>query len=162
MMAENQFSSVMDSLLRGMNTVLSARTVLGEPTVVGDTTIITLVDVTFGIGAGASDAGAVDARGGKNEEKKRKGSGAIGGKMTPSAVLIIRNGSVKLVNIKNQDAVTKMLDLVPDVLDKFAAGKKGEETISDEEAVDIAFPEKTETDFAETVTDSERIEASDE
>ena len=60
--------------------------------------------------------------------------------MSPSAVLVIKNGQTKLVNIKNQDAVTKVLDLVPDIVDKFSAKKDG--MIDDDEAVDIAFPDK--------------------
>ena len=67
------------------------------------------------------------------------GGGGIGGKMTPSAVLIVnKNGTTKLVNIKNQDTVTKVLDMIPDLVDRFVPKK--EETISDAEAVDIAFP----------------------
>ena len=67
------------------------------------------------------------------------GAGGMTGKMSPSAVLVIKNGQVRLVNIKNQDTITKVLDLVPDIVDKFTAPK--EEMINDEKAVDIAFPE---------------------
>ena len=38
----------------------------------------------------------------------------------------IKNGVTKLVNIKQQDAVTKVLDMVPDFVNKFAGGKKEE------------------------------------
>ena len=38
--------------------------------------------------------------------------------------LVIQNGATKLVNIKNQDTVTKILDMIPDVIDKFK-GKDG-------------------------------------
>ena len=31
----------------------------------------------------------------------------MGGKVSPSAVLVISNGMTKLVNIKNQDGLTK-------------------------------------------------------
>ena len=130
-MAENQFSGVVESLLTGMDTILSTKTVVGEATQIGDTIILPLVDVSFGVGAGA----------GVNDEKKtQNGAGGLGGKMTPSAVLVIgKNGSARLVNIKNQDTVTKILDMVPDILDRF--GKKDkEEKIDDKEAVDAAFP----------------------
>lgn len=130
-MAENQFSGVVESLLKGMDTILSTKTVVGEATQIGDTIILPLVDVSFGVGAGA----------GVNDEKKtQNGAGGLGGKMTPSAVLVIgKNGSARLVNIKNQDTVTKILDMVPDILDRF--GKKDkEEEIDDKEAVDAAFP----------------------
>ena len=61
--------------------------------------------------------------------------------MTPSAVLVIKNGSTKLVNIKNQDTVTKVIDMIPDILDKFT--NKKEKMMPDEQAVDIAFPEES-------------------
>ncbi len=129
-MAENNFTGVIESLMRGMNTVLSTKTVVGEATKIGDTIILPLVDVTFGVGAGASVG-----------DKKNGGAGGFSGKLTPSAVLVIKNGSTKLVNIKNQDTVTKVLDMIPDIVDKFTAPK--EEMMDDDDAVDIAFPEDT-------------------
>ena len=53
---------------------------------------------------------------------------------------MIKDGATKLVNIKNQDTVTKVLDMIPDIVDKFTAPK--EEMIEDDKAVDIAFPEE--------------------
>ncbi len=128
-MAENNFTGVIESLMKGMNTVLSTKTVVGEATQIGDTIILPLVDVTFGVGAGASAA-----------DKKTGGAVGFSGKLTPSAVLVIKNGSTKLVNIKNQDTVTKVLDLIPDLVDKFTAPK--DEMMDDDAAVDIAFPEE--------------------
>ena len=128
-MAENNFSGVVESLMKGMNAVIGTKTVVGDATQVGDTIILPLVDVSFGVGAGAS-AG----------DKKNGGGGGFSAKMTPSAVLVIKNGSTKLVNIKNQDMVTKIIDMIPDIVDKFTAPK--EEMIEDDAAVDIAFPEE--------------------
>lgn len=128
---ENEFQGVVDALLRGMDTVLSTKTVVGEATTIGDTIILPLVDVSFGVGAGA---------GNNNQKGSASGAGGLGGKMTPSAVLVIKNGSTKLVNIKNQDTVTKILDLIPDIMDRFSKPKTGE--MSNAEVVDIAFPEK--------------------
>ena len=129
---DNQFQGVVESLLRGMDGVLSTKTVVGEPTQVGDTIILPLVDVTFGVGAGA---------GSNSQKNTTSGAGGLGGKMTPSAVLVIKNGSTKLVNIKNQDTVTKILDMIPDMVDRFTKPKEGEMT--DAEVVDIAFPENS-------------------
>lgn len=132
---ENQFQGVVDSLLRGMDTVLSTKTVVGEATKIGDTIILPLVDVSFGVGAGA----------GNNHQKgTSSGAGGMGGKMTPSAVLVIKNGVTRLVNIKNQDSVTKIIDMIPDLVDKFTSKK--EDMIPDEEAVDIAFPKEEKKD----------------
>ena len=43
----------------------------------------------------------------------------MGGKMSPSAVLVIKDGVPKLVNIKEQDGLTKILDMVPDFIERF-------------------------------------------
>ena len=126
-MADNNFTGVIESLMKGMNSVLSTKTVVGEATQVGDTIILPLVDVTFGVGAGASAA-----------DKRNGGGGGFSAKMSPSAVLVIKNGTTKLVNIKNQDTVTKVIDMIPDIIDKFTAPK--EEMMEDNAAVDIAFP----------------------
>jgi uncharacterized spore protein YtfJ len=129
-MAENNFPGVIDSLMKGMNAVFSTKTVVGEATKLPDDTIILpLVDVSFGVAAGASVG-----------DKKNGGAGGFSGKMTPSAVLVIKNGSTKLVNVKNQDTMTKVLDMIPDLVDKFTAPR--EEMIDDEEASKIAFPEE--------------------
>ncbi len=132
-MQNNNFPGVVESLLKGMDTVLSTKTVVGEATQIGDTIILPLVDVSFGVGAGA---GA--------EDKKNHGGGGMGGKMSPSAVLVIRDGYTKLVNVKNQDTMTKILDMVPDLVDKFTSKKETavkKEDLKDEEILDIAFPE---------------------
>ena len=124
------FKEVVDSMLNGMDGFLSSKTVVGEPTVIGDTIIVPFVDVSFGVGAG-------DFRG----EKKANGAGGLTGKMSPSAVLVIQNGTTRLVNIKNQDSITKILDMVPDIVNKFAS-KENENEMTDDAIRDAAFDGK--------------------
>ncbi len=76
------------------------------------------------------------------QKNNHGGGGGFSAKMTPSAVLVIKNGATKLVNIKNQDTITKVLDMIPDIVEKFTSPK--EEMPADEAAVDIAFPQKEE------------------
>ena len=108
----NNFQSTVNSLFKGMDSFITTKTVVGDAITVGDTIILPLVDVTFGVAATA-----------KNEDKKQNGGGGMGGKMSPSAVLVIQNGTTKLVNVKNQDGLTKILDMVPDFVNKFTDGK---------------------------------------
>ena len=105
---KNNFQNTVDSLFKGMDGFM---TVVGDAITVGDTIILPLVDVSFGVAATA-----------KAEGVKNGGGGGIGGKMTPSAVLVIKDGTTKLVNIKNQDSMTKILDMVPDFVNKFTSG----------------------------------------
>ena len=122
-MADNNFNATVAALFKGIDGVISSKTVVGDAIQVGDITILPLVDVSFALGAGAFSG-----------DNKEKGAGGLGGKMTPSSVLVIQDGKTKLVNIKNQDAVTKILDMIPDVIDKF---KKKEEKITEEDVIDI-------------------------
>lgn len=125
----NNFTEVMKSLVDGVDGFLSTKTVVGEPTVIGDTIIVPLVDVSFGVGGGASA-----------NDKKNGGYGGVTGKMSPSAVLVIKDGQTKLVNVKNQDTVTKIIDMIPELVDKFTVEKEAkEDMVSDEVATDIAF-----------------------
>ena len=125
----NDFNTTVGSLLQGMDKFLTTKTVVGEPTKIGDTIILPLVDVSFGVGAGAF-----------SNAEKNNGAGALGGKMTPSAVLVIQKGQIRLVNIKNQDTVTKVLDMVPDLMERFQNKGKKEEN---DEVVDEVISEIT-------------------
>ncbi len=65
-MAENNFGNVMDSLMKNMDHLIGSKTVVGEATTIGDAIIVPLVDVSFGVGAGAS-----------TNDKKNGGAGGM-------------------------------------------------------------------------------------
>ena len=119
-MADNSFNNTVESLFKGMDSFITTKTVVGDAIHIGDTIILPLVDVSFGVAAGAF-----------SQEKKNNGAGGMGGKISPSAVLVIQNGVTKLVNIKNQDGMTKILDMVPDFINKFTSGKDTDDIIDD-------------------------------
>ena len=117
-MGDNSFHTTVESLFKGMDSFITTKTVVGDAIHIGDTIILPLVDVSFGVAAGG-----------------------MGGKITPSAVLVIQNGTTKLVNIKNQDGLTKVLDMVPDFVNKFTS--KGEKENVVEESEDDSVAKKT-------------------
>ena len=117
-----KLNTTVESLFKGMESFVSTKTVVGEPTQIGDTITVPLADISFGVAAGAV-----------NEANKNNGMGGMGGKVTPSAVLVIKNDTTRLINIKNQDAITKILDMVPDLLDRFAPAKKDVVIVEEEE-----------------------------
>ena len=121
-MAENQFPSTVDALLKGMDNFITTKTVVGEPLKVEDAVIIPLMDVSCGMAAGAF-----------NQPAKNNGAGGMTTKISPSAVLIIQNGVTKLVNVKHQDAVTKIIDMVPDFVNRFAPGGSDSAETADSE-----------------------------
>ena len=73
-------------------------------------------------------------------DKKDNGAGGLGAKMTPAAVLrISKDGSTQLINLKSQDAVSKILDMAPGIVSRFTNRGK-ENDISAEDIAD-AFTE---------------------
>ncbi|SET00668.1 GerW family sporulation protein [[Clostridium] polysaccharolyticum] len=120
---KTNYDGTLESLFKGMDNFITTKTVVGDAITFPDGTIILpLVDVSFGVAAGAF----------AEESKKNKGAGGMGGKITPSSVLVIQNGVTKLVNVKNQDSLTKILDMVPDFVNKFTGGNKEKDSSSED------------------------------
>jgi uncharacterized spore protein YtfJ len=117
----SNFNATVESLFKGMDSFLTTKTVVGDAVRIDDNTVILpLVEVSFGVGAGAF-AG----------EKKNNAGGGLGGKITPSSVLVLQNGSSKVVNVREQDSVSKILDMVPDLINKFTKGSKKKDDLDE-------------------------------
>jgi uncharacterized spore protein YtfJ len=90
-----------------MDGFLSAKTVVGEPIRVNDTTLIPLVDVSFGVGAGALGKSRSDNAG-----------GGMGGKMSPTAVMVIKNGFVQILPVHDDSSLASVMNKIPGLVDK--------------------------------------------
>lgn len=104
-----------------LESFLKTKTVVGEPLTVGDTTIIPFINLSFGLGSGGGNGG---------DEKCGNGSGGGGGagaKVSPTAILVIRGDQVELLPIKKTGGLDKLLDMVPDIVDKIKDKKCCEE-----------------------------------
>lgn len=125
----------LEILFGKMEEFVSSKTVVGDAIKIGDVTLLPLVDVTVGVGAGGGDKG--------------QGGGGLGAKIMPSAVIAIYNGNVQLINIKNQDAVSKLIDMAPGIAAKLNFGsafrKKDDDLDFTDEKVEkkVRFEEKT-------------------
>ena len=92
-MSDNKFNDTVQSLFGGMENFFTTKTVVGDAVKFDDGTIVLpLVDVSFGVAAGAFSG-----------KDKNNAGGGLGGKLSPSSVLVIKDGTTKLVNVKNQD-----------------------------------------------------------
>lgn len=109
----------LDALFGKMENFVSTKTVVGEAVTFGDITIIPFVDVAFGVGAGSKNTTA-------DKDNSESGMGGLGAKITPSAVMVIQDGNVQVVNVNNPSAVDKLLNLVPGIASKlnFSSGIK--------------------------------------
>ena len=142
-MADNSFNNTVESLFKGMDSFITTKTVVGDAIHIGDTIILPLVDVSFGVAAGAF-----------SQEKKNNGAGGMGGKIMPSAVLVIQNGTTKLVNIKNQDGITKILDMVPDFVNKFTSKNDAASEDTTEDQTDDAAKSAAGKEMEDILKDS--------
>ncbi len=128
-MANTNIDGTISTLFHGMDGFVSSKSVVGDPIKVGDTIIIPLLDVNFGMAAGAF-----------NKQTGNNAAGGIGAKLSPAAVLVISNGKTRLVNIKNQDAISKIIDMAPEIVDRITGFFKKEKT-EEEERIEQAVEE---------------------
>ena len=120
-MGMNATQESLKDLLSSMEEFITTKTVVGQPIYVGDTIVLPLVDVQFGAGVGSKQKKSEANPNGKSA------AGGVGAKMSPNAVLVIKDGQARLVNVKQQDTVTKVLDMVPDLIDKLRGTNKEED-----------------------------------
>ncbi|MBQ9092147.1 MAG: GerW family sporulation protein [Anaerotignum sp.] len=102
------FNEAVNVLFDKVDDLVSTKTVVGEAIVVGDLTLLPLIEVAVGAGVGAKEA--------------TNAAGGVGAKITPSAILAISPNGTHLINVKNQDAITKLIDMAPGVVNKLNFG----------------------------------------
>ena len=90
--------------------MITTESVVGQPIYLGDATIVPFVDISFGFGTGSQGTNAA--------------GGAGGGKVTPTAVLIMKGERVELFSIKNA-----VLNMVPEVISHFTKKKEKQEAV---------------------------------
>ena len=107
----NNVSDHLQSMFSKLENFISSKTVVGDPVQFGDVIIVPLVEVNFFAGSGLGE--------GKSERGANSGGGGLGARIIPVAVIVIVNGTVQMVNVKNQESVNKLIDMIPGVLSKF-------------------------------------------
>ena len=127
----NSVKSNIESLCANLENFVSTKTVVGEAITIGNIVLLPLIEVSMGMAAGGS------------ENKDKGTAGGLGAKITPSAVIAIINGNVQLINIKNQDAVTRLIDMAPGIADKLNFGAIFGKRKNDIENEEVKFEEET-------------------
>lgn len=124
--------NMLDSTIAKIREMVDVNSVIGEPIVTADgVTIIPVSKVSVGFGGGGSDFVSKNA----NQHENPFGGGiGAGVKVTPIAFLVIKEGSVRMIPVATpaNTTVDRLVEMVPDTLDKIAAfvdsrvDKKGE------------------------------------
>lgn len=112
---------IINKVIEGMST----KTVIGETIEIDGIKMIPILNVTFGFGAGSGDDG-------KSKNQSASGMGGGGGaRMKVVGMLVIKDGDVKFIQTGTGGAIDKLIDTVPDLVDKIKA--KVEKEIDDDE-----------------------------
>ncbi len=103
---------VLNTLFEKLEKFLNTETVVGEAFQVGSITMVPIISVSFGVGGG---------EGGGKDNKGNDGSGYGGGvgcKITPNAMLVIKNDEVSVVPLTNRGSLERIVEMVPEIMGK--------------------------------------------
>ena len=147
-MAEKPVQELMASSLEKIRDIVDSNTVIGSPIHTQDgTTILPISKVSFGFVSGGTDFAT------KTQKDLFGGAASAGGSVTPVGFLVIKDGSVKLMQLAEGGAtLDRLINMMPEVIDRiegFVANRSGKK----DKTV------RTETEFAETVSDISDITA---
>lgn len=112
----------LEVLFNKLQNFLKTETVVGEPIIVGETTLIPIISVSFGCGTGYGNG---------TDDKGNNGSGGglgVGAKVTPNAMVVLKNDSVTMLPVNNKNNVESLLEMVPGIVSKFKKDKKNNST----------------------------------
>ncbi|HNR05475.1 MAG TPA: spore germination protein GerW family protein [Bacillota bacterium] len=118
----------LETLFSHLEKFLKTETVIGEPIVVGETTLIPIITVAFGCGGGG---------GGGKDEKGNDGMGTgvgVGAKISPDAVIVIKQDSVTMLPVKNRSNIEKLVGMVPEIVKKIKLKKEEKSCCAEEKS----------------------------
>lgn len=130
----SEVSSNLEVLFNKMENFVSTKTVIGDPITIGKVILVPLIDVSFGVGAGAKQNKANKV----GSDTKNGSAAGLGAKMSPSAILVINDGTVQMVNVNDQNSVNKLIDMIPSIASKIKSfDGSDDETEETEDSVEI-------------------------
>lgn len=131
-------SDLMSTTMEKIRDMMDANTVVGKPIEAGGVTVVPVCKISIGYGSGGSDFAQKNQ---KPENPNAFGGGAgMGVNITPVSFLVINNGNVRVVSVEAPatTAVERVIDMVPDVVDKVGnvvSKKKAEKEAAETEPV---------------------------
>ncbi len=103
---------VFNTLFEKLEKFLRTETVVGEPFQVGSITMIPIISVSFGVGGG--EGTGKDNKGNDGTG----GGGGVGCKITPNAMLVIKNDEVSVVPLTSRGSLERIVEMVPEIIAK--------------------------------------------
>lgn len=126
-MGEHPIENLMNTAMNSIKDMIDVNTIIGEPIQASNSTVIIPISkVGFGFAAGGSEfnGGTLDEYKRKDKEEEVQyrlpfggGSGA-GVSIAPVAFLVVQSNSVKLLPVDHSSTLDRLLDYVPDLIEK--------------------------------------------
>ena len=126
-MSEHPIEGLMTTAMNSIQDMIDVNTIIGEPIETSNNiVIIPISKVSFGFAAGGSEFKGETVDEYRKREKEEEvqyrlpfggGSGA-GVTINPIAFLVIQGENVKLMPVNYSSSIDKLLDYIPDLLDK--------------------------------------------
>ena len=130
-MSEYPIEGLMNTAMNSIKDMVDVNTIIGDPIeTTNNVVVIPVSKVNFGFVAGGTEFNGKEQKNGsllpsKDEEEKKEekrmpfggGSGA-GVSISPIAFIIIQQSGVKLLPVDHSSAFDKLLDFVPDLIEK--------------------------------------------
>lgn len=127
MKEEHPIEGLMDTAMSSLRDMIDVNTIIGEPIQSNNNIMIIPVSkVGFGFASGGSEFACETIDGYTKKEKDEQiqyklpfggGSGA-GVSINPVAFLVVQNDNVKLLPVQHSSSIDKLLDYVPDLMNK--------------------------------------------
>ncbi|MBR0350778.1 MAG: GerW family sporulation protein [Clostridia bacterium] len=175
-MNEHPIEGLMITAMNSIKDMIDVNTIIGEPIESKNITIIPISKVSFGFAAGGSEftGETVDkyTKAERQEQINYKlpfgGGAGAGVSISPIAFIVINNGNVKLVPVNHATALDKLLDYVPDLIEKTSSmvkkclnkkENKNEENLDQDEFLDDDYyddfeDEEDDDDFEKDITET--------
>ena len=126
-MSEHPIENLMMTAMSSIQDMVDVNTIIGEPIeTTNGITIIPISKVCFGFAAGGSEFSGETLkeynRKDKDEEIEYKlpfgGGAGAGVSIHPVAFLVVQDGSVKLMPVDHESCLDKLLDYIPDLMER--------------------------------------------
>ena len=119
-MDKNPIGELMQTTMDNVKNMLKVDTVVGDPIVTPDgITLVPISKISVGFGGGGVEFGNAKASG----ERPYGGGNATGVKIDPIGFLVIKDGTVRMINVTPpaNNTVDRIIDMVPQVIDRVDA-----------------------------------------
>ena len=126
-MSEHPIESLMMTTMSSIQNMVDVNTIIGEPIESqSGITIIPISKVCFGFAAGGSEFSGETMKeyNKKNEDEEIQyklpfgGGAGAGVSIHPIAFLVVQNNNVKLMSVNHDSCIDKLLEYVPDLMQK--------------------------------------------